>query len=102
MTISKAQERAANFIGGDLTPLGYEQITDLSSADTLTVPTGAKIAILNPTGQAVRWRDDGTNPTATIGMLIGAGSSFIYTGNLSAISFIQQTATAVLNISYYK
>ena len=87
-------------VGGQ--PLGFENISDLSAATGLTVPEGATYAIINPTGQGVRWRDDGVDPTATVGMPIAANGSFTYYGDLSAILFIQQAASAALNVSYYK
>lgn len=80
---------------------GYQQITSLSSATALTVPTGADRALIQATTQNVRWRSDGTNPTATIGMQLAAGDSLFYTGNLAALKFIEETASAVLNITYY-
>lgn len=84
------------------TPKGFQAITDLSAAVGLTVPAGASFAIFNVTGQNVRWRDDGTNPSATVGMLIAAGGQdYEYQGNLSAIKFIEVTSGAKLNISYY-
>lgn len=81
--------------------LGYQQITSLSAATALTVPTGATMALIVPETQAVRWRDDGTNPTASVGMPVAVGEALNYDGDLSRIRFIQQTASATLNISYY-
>lgn len=85
----------------NLEPKGYQQITALSSATALTVPAGARYALLKCTAQAVRWRDDGTNPTAAIGMLIDVGDEFFYAGKLSRLRFIEATASAVLDVSYY-
>lgn len=84
------------------TPLGYQQITSLVSDASLTVPTGATVAFITPEVQAVRYRDDGTGPTATVGMPLAVGSQLVYSGNLAAIQFIAQTAGAILNISYYR
>jgi hypothetical protein len=83
-------------------PKGYQQITDLSAAVGLTVPSNARYALLKCTVQAVRWRDDGTNPTATVGMLIDVGDEFFYTGKLQKIKFIEAVAGAVLNVSFYR
>ena len=91
------------------TCLGYQQITDLSSAVGLTVPTLAPdgsnqkptFALIICETQGVRWRDDGTNPTASVGMPLAAGVPLQYDGDLNKIKFIQQTAGAKLNISYY-
>jgi hypothetical protein len=84
-----------------LTPKGYQQITALSAAVALTPPVGSRIATITAEAQDVRWRDDGTNPTATVGMLLTKGTPFQYTGNLAAIKFIETTASATLNIAYY-
>jgi hypothetical protein len=81
--------------------LGYQQITSLSSATGLTIPRGTTLALIVPETQNVRWRDDGTNPTASVGMPIFVGASLSYDGDLSRIRFIESTAGATLNISYY-
>lgn len=81
--------------------LGYQQITSLSSAAGLTVPQGATLALIVPETQNVRWRDDGTNPTASVGMPIFVGASLSYDGDFNRIKFIEESASAKLNISYY-
>ena len=85
-----------------LAPLGYQQITTLSSAQTLTIPAGADFAVIEAEAQAVRWRDDDTAPTASVGMPLASGGVLEYSGRLSALQFIEQTASAKLNINYYK
>lgn len=89
--------------GGALAPKGYQQITTLSSAQALTVPGGSTSAVVTVEGQAVRFRDDGTNPTASVGMPIAVGGSYTFNGaaDLAALKFIEQAASAKLNISYY-
>jgi|TARA_R110000868_G_scaffold349812_1_gene611133 hypothetical protein len=81
--------------------LGYQQITSLSSAQSLTVPVGATMALIVPETQAVRWRDDRTAPTASVGMPVAVGESLNYDGDLKSIRFIEQTASAKINVSYY-
>jgi hypothetical protein len=81
--------------------LGYQQITSLSASTALTVPAGATMALIVPETQAVRWRDDGTAPTASVGMPVAVGSFLNYDGDLKNIRFIQQTASATINVSYY-
>jgi hypothetical protein len=91
------------------TRLGYQQITSLSSATGLTVPSvdlnglscRPSIAIIVSETQAVRWRDDDVNPTASVGMPLAAGVTLQYDGDLTKIKFIEQSASAKLNISYY-
>jgi len=80
--------------------LGYQQITDLDDAIKLS-PAGAILALIQAESKDVRWRDDGTAPTALIGMLLSAGSTMEYDGNLSAIQFIETAVSAKLNITYY-
>lgn len=82
--------------------LGYQQITSVSAATGLTVPTGAIIAEICVETQAIRYRDDGTNPTATVGMPIPAATCFQYAGPLGAIKIIEQTPSATIDVSYYK
>lgn len=89
--------------------LGYQQITSLSSAQSLSVPSvdanglavKPSIALITPETQGVRWRDDGTDPTSSVGMPLAAGVTLQYDGDLKKIRFIEQTASAKLNISYY-
>jgi hypothetical protein len=82
-------------------PLGYQQITSLSASTGLTTPEGARYARIACTGQDVRWRDDGTAPTASVGMPLPVGAEMLYSGKLEALKFIEQSASAVLNIAYY-
>lgn len=83
------------------TPLGFQQLTSLATAATLTVPGGAKLALLQAEGADVRWRDDGTEPTATVGMVLAVGTVLLYTGDLAALRAIEAAAGAKLNVSYY-
>jgi len=91
------------------TRLGYQQITSLSAATGLTVPTRdlnglnqkPVIALITPETQGVRWRDDDVNPTASVGMPLAAGVTLQYDGDLTKIKFIEQTAGARINVSYY-
>jgi len=90
------------------TCFGYQQIT-VDSSKGLTVPTTAPdglnakpvFALIVAEGAAVRWRDDGTAPTASVGMPLAIGVPLQYDGDLNKIRFIQQAATGIINISYY-
>jgi len=82
--------------------LGFQQITGASAATALTVPAGACMAIFQVDTQNARWRDDGTNPSSTVGMLVRTTDQpYIYAGNLSKVKFIEATSGAVINVSYY-
>ena len=88
-------------VDGKLAPLGYEQITDVSSVQELKRPTGARVAKIQALTQDVRWRDDGTDPSSTVGMVLAAGTDMLYTGDLLKIKFFEAAASAELNITYY-
>jgi hypothetical protein len=88
-------------------PVGYQQVGSgaLASAAPLAVPATANFCIISVDGSSsgVRWRDDGTLPTATTGILIDAGSApFEYSGDLRAIQFITAAGGPILNVAYYK
>jgi hypothetical protein len=89
--------------------IGYQQITSLSAAAGLTVPAVDKLgnqqeptfALIIAEGKDVRWRDDGTDPTASVGMPLAVGVPLQYDGDLNRIKFIETAASAKINISYY-
>lgn len=75
----------------------------LASAVGLTVPSGAKSADITVEGQSVRYWDNGDTPTASVGMIIYAGTTLEnYTGPLSALKLIRTQAGATVTVSYYK
>ncbi len=86
-------------------PLGYQRITVLSaSAGFSNVPDGAELVIVTAETQAVRWRDDGTPPTATIGYPLPLNAELQYSGGKAAIEalrFIEQAASATLHACFY-
>jgi hypothetical protein len=82
--------------------LGYQQLTGMTAAATLTVPDKAKTARLQAEAQNVRLRADGTAPTGTVGMLLIAGQPAVeFQGDLSAVQVIEATTGAILNVEYY-
>lgn len=98
----KGQNGAAFFLDGNLTPRGYEQITNLSSVAALTVPNNARVAFIQAETQDVRWRDDQVDPSSSVGIILSKDSDgFWYNGSLDDIRFIEIAASAKLNISYY-
>ena len=83
-------------------PSGYVQLTSLGSAVGLSsIPAEARFALIQAESQSIRWRDDGTNPTTGIGMVLAAGATLVYSGTLSAIKLIETTASAKVNVTYY-
>lgn len=89
------------------TALGCGQIAAFSASTLLSsvsggIPAGATLASLSVETNAVRYRDDGTAPTATVGTPLAAGlSAWPYSGNLAAIRFIPQTGNATIDVCFY-
>lgn len=93
------------------TPLGYLQLTSLGNSTAL-VNTGntttdgilnsASLVRLTPEAQAIRFRDDGVAPTATVGQPLAVGTTLEYMGTMSAVKIIEQTGGAKVNASFYK
>lgn len=90
---------------GRYAPVGYQQITDVSAAVGVTVPAAAHLranaALVTAETKAIRWRDDGTDPTSTVGSPVAAGSDFWYEGDLNALKLIEQSASAKVNVTFY-
>lgn len=87
--------------------LGYVQLTGISTAKSfsdlsVTIPDGTTLAMIQPESQNIRWRDDGSNPTSSVGMIVVANDILYYTGAMSAIKFIEVSATAKVNVTFYK
>lgn len=88
-------------------PLGYCQLTSLGSSTLVSscsgFPASATTAVIRTETQSVRWRDDGTAPTSSAGMLmLAADAPYVYTGAISKLRFIEVTSGAKLNILFYK
>lgn len=72
------------------------------TAVSLTPATGATMTQICVETAAVRYRDDGTAPTASLGIPVAAGTCFQYSGPLSAVQFIAQSSAATIDVAYYK
>lgn len=87
---------------GETQPLGYVQMTSLGSAVSLTsIPAGATKVVMQSEAQDVRFRDDGTNPTAAIGMILEVKKPWTYEGDLKRIKVIEAAGSGKLNLMYY-
>lgn len=89
---------------GGMTPAGAGQMAlGIATSTALTVPAGSTMALIQVESNDARWRDDGTAPTSSVGMKLYRDSTYLYTGDLSAVRFISESgAAATLNILYYK
>lgn len=103
--------RAQMIPGVRLVPLGYCQLVAPNTATLVSscagfstfLANGANVMIVRADTQAIRWRDDGTSPSATVGMpLLVADPPFLYSGTLANVSVISSTAGANVNITFYK
>lgn len=91
-------------------PIGYTQITvggaavGLGSGSLGAIPVDTIMALIEVEAAAIRWRDDGTPPTANVGMPLYPNQEFQYSvaGGFSQIQFIAQSGTATLNVTFYK
>jgi len=92
---------AQRVVDAELKPRGYEQLDSLATATGLSnVPNGAIGALLQAEDQFIRW-SDAIVPTTSLGMVLAAGDTIWYVGNLDKIKFIELAASAKLNVSYY-
>jgi hypothetical protein len=97
------KQGSGNVVQVSLDPLGSQQIVGLAVATTLTVPTGASRALIQVSGQPVRFRSKSTDaaPTASSGIRLTVGQSLEYDSDLAQLRFIQEAASATLDIEYY-
>ena len=98
-------------------PCGFHQYSpttstalDLTDGGNYAIPAGAEYVLLSVETAAIRFRDDGTNPTSGVGMLLLSTIStpFEYWGPLVPVSgkpafrFIAGSSGAVLNAEFYR
>lgn len=101
---AKAQGTNSNDSVGycSFTPASATLLTSCSGG----IPLSATWALICAYTQNVNYRDDptGTAPTATAGtggQQIAAGQCISYNGNLRRFQVIQQTASAVVGVTFY-
>lgn len=91
-------------------PMGYRQHTVSTSAIGLAditggIPDGATYAIIVVETNAIRWRDDGEDATATVGMLQSASSNNQFevasSEAIRNLSIIRDSADSVISVVYY-
>ena len=85
-------------------PAGYQQLTVSSTAVALTVPTGASRAKISVVSNPIRYRDDGTDPTSSVGFNVPTNTIFELYSRESLLAFkaIATGSNATLDIIYYK
>lgn len=95
-------------VGQRLVPLGYCQLTSIDTAVLVSscsggIPDGTNVVLMRAETQAVRYRDDGTNPTTTVGMpMLIADAPVLYVGTPSAIRVIAAVGGGKLDVLFYR
>ncbi len=80
---------------------GMEDIDDLSTVKTLTVPDGAIYALIQARAQDVWWSNDGATPSTSHGLVLKVDQVLEYDAELEDLKFIQASAGAKLRVSYF-
>lgn len=97
--------------GAGSQPYNYTPLTPgqygltIASATALTIPSGALQAVVCASGNNVNYTYDGTTtPTASVGLPLLTNQCVQFSGAtvLANLKFIQQSATATLNVGYTK
>lgn len=94
---------------GPRTQLPYCVLSSLATAVSLSgcsaLAQSPTYAVICAYVQPVVWRDDGVAPTATPGtggQALNGNVCMSYTANLANFQVIQQAASAILGVSFYK
>jgi len=84
-------------------PTGYERITGLSSAKGFTAAArkNANVALIQAETVPIRYRDDGSDPTASEGMRLPINTFHEIRSDLSKFKAIEVDDSATLFVLYY-
>ena len=82
-------------------PMGYQALAPTAST-ALTVPKGARFALITTEVQDCRMTDDGTTPELDVGLLLKVTDPPLwYAGNLSTVLLMNAIAGALVKVLYY-
>ncbi len=81
---------------------GSQFALTIGTNTTLTVPATSVVAHISVEGGDLRYTDDGTSASSTVGHPVGNGTAFDYSGPLAALKFTIKSGTPTINVSYYK
>jgi hypothetical protein len=74
-----------------------------TSATALTLPTGARVAVICASTASVRYTTDGsTTPTSSVGVQIPASTCIELTGSAVLANFKAISATGSLDVEFFK
>lgn len=92
-----------------LVAVGFQQISlSNSTAQGLnsTVRNGAHVLDLSVDGENARYRQDGSDPTLTTGVILFKDNTYRWEGlaesDIANLKFIRQTGTCIINVQSYK
>jgi hypothetical protein len=84
--------------------LGYQQSTSLSTSAAINlpnIPANAGSYLLAVESAGIRWRDDGTDPTSSVGQPVASGQALCYGNDAHAVRIIAQTGSPTIDVTYY-
>lgn len=86
-----------------LYPLGYAQwsLSTTTVTELPDPPAGTSVALVKIESAGARYRDDGVDPTSTVGMPIAVGESLVYDALMTDMRLIGQSNGSIVNVSYY-
>ena len=65
--------------------------------------SAARKALVTVESNTVRWRADGTDPTASTGHQLAAGQSLeVWGADMNRIEFIRETSDATVRVTYFR
>lgn len=81
---------------------GIAELLPASCFDGGTIKASVKFFVIQPEAQALRWVDDGTTPTATLGNLLAVGQWLVvYRCQFAGFKAIQAAASSIVNVTAY-
>lgn len=94
------------FADRPLQSLGFERVAGITTTAVglPNVPPKAAYAYIQADGGDLRWRDDGTSPTATIGHMLKRNDDHWYTVDKLPAFFVRdtdETDPTNLHVTYY-
>jgi hypothetical protein len=103
LTSSLASAQVCPGLSQPLKAVGFQALTVSTAAVGFTVPPTAELAVLSQEGADIRWRDDGVDPTASVGVFNATGNGMmICSRSLAPIRFIRAAGVdALLSTVFY-
>lgn len=86
-------------------PVGFEQLAINGATGLASIPAAANKAVIVVDDASLRYRDDGENPTADIGIKMFKGGTIVLNSRKSILQFKAikvGTNNSELNVSYYE